>query len=268
MNIDPDAVYGWLTTYSIKIVGALLIFIIGKWLARHITNLIKKVMVARNVDTTLVDFLKSLIYYALLVVVVIAAVGQLGVNTASFLTVVGAAGLAIGLAMKDSLSNFAAGVMLIFFKPFRKGDFVNAGGVTGKVEKITMFNTEFCTPDNQQIFVPNSAILGKVITNVNAKATRRIDIVSGISYDDDIDKAKAILKELLAADERILKDPAPQIAVAELADSSVNLVVRPWVKTQDYWAVRFDLIENMKKQFDEADITIPYPQRDLHMYNE
>ena len=204
----------------------------------------------------------------LLVVVVIAAAGQLGINTTSFLTIVGAAGLAIGLALKDSLSNLASGVMLILFRPFGVGDVVTAGGVTGKVESITMFNTVLSTPYNQRVIVPNGSVTSNIITNVTANPTRRVDLVVGIGYGDNIAKAKEILAQLVSSDERILGDPAPTIAVSELADSSVNLVVRPWVKTEEYWDVYFSLTENIKTTFDKEGITIPYPQRDLHLFSE
>ncbi|MEC4677190.1 MAG: mechanosensitive ion channel domain-containing protein, partial [Nitrospirota bacterium] len=193
---------------------------------------------------------------------------QLGINTTSFLTIIGAAGLAIALALKDSLSNFASGVMLVLFRPFREGDVVTAAGMTGKVTNIAIFNTTLTTGDNQLVIVPNSAITANVITNVTANSTRRIDLVIGIGYNDDIAKAKKIIMRLIEADSRILKDPAPGIALAELADSSVNFNVRPWVKKEDYWAVRSDLMEQIKITFDEEGISIPYPQQDVHLFPE
>ena len=268
MNINVDAVMAWFSLYSIKIIGAVLIFIIGKWLARRIANLFAKLMAKNNVDQAVVGFLTNLSYYALLVVVIIAALGKLGINTTSFLAIVGAAGLAIGLALKDSLSNFAAGVMLVMFRPFTVGDVVSAAGITAKVEKITIFNTQFCTADNQLIIVPNNKILSDNITNINAKATRRIDLVVGISYSDDMTQTKEILEGLAKQDDRVLDDPAVTIAVSELADSSVNLVFRPWVKTEDYWGVRFDLTEKIKTSLDEAGISIPFPQQDVHLFVE
>ena len=180
----------------------------------------------------------------------------------------GAAGLAIGLALKDSLSNFAAGVMLVMFRPFTVGDVVSTAGITAKVEKITIFNTLFCTADNQLVIVPNNKIISDIITNINAKDTRRIDLVVGISYSDDMAQTKEILKGLAGDDDRVLDDPAVTIAVSELADSSVNLVFRPWVKTGDYWAVRFDLTEKIKISLDEAGISIPFPQQDVHLFVE
>ena len=266
MNINTEAIVAWISSYSINIIGALLIFIIGKWLSRRVANLIAKLLEKNNVDQTLTGFLKNLIYYALIVVVIIAAVGKLGINTTSFLTIVGAAGLAIGLALKDSLANFAAGVMLVLFRPFTIGDVVSTAGITAKVEKITIFNTMFCTPDNQLVIVPNNKIITDIITNINAKDTRRIDLVVGISYSDDMAQTKDILERLAKEDSRVLEDPAVTIAVSELADSSVNLVFRPWVKTEDYWTVRFDLTEKIKTVFDEAGISIPFPQQDVHLF--
>ncbi|MFH2092930.1 MAG: mechanosensitive ion channel domain-containing protein [Pseudomonadota bacterium] len=270
MNIDKaiDMLTLWATTYSVKIIAALIIFIIGKWLARKITSLITKLMEKSNVDITLTKFLDNILYYTLMIVVILAAAGQLGINTTSFLTIVGAAGLAVGLALKDSLSNFASGVMLILFRPYRVGDVVTAGGVTGGVAEIALFNTTLNTPDNQRVIVPNSSITSNVITNVTANPTRRVDLVIGISYDDDIKKAKDILESIIKEDSRVLDTPAYKIAVSELADSSVNIVVRPWVKTTEYWDVYFDLTEKIKTTFDAQGITIPYPQRDVHLYNE
>jgi small conductance mechanosensitive channel len=268
MNIDLNAVWLWLSAYSLNIIGAILIFIVGKWLSRRIANLLAKLLVKNNVDQTLVNFLSNLTYYTLVVLVVVAAAGRLGINTTSFLTIIGAAGLAVGLALKDSLSNFAAGVMLVLFRPFAIGDVVSVAGITAKVESINIFNTQFCSPDNQLIIVPNNKIISDIITNINTKATRRIDLVVGISYSDNMAQTKDILSGLAKEDSRILTDPAPTIAVAELADSSVNLVFRPWVKTADYWDVRFDLTEKIKNVLDDAGISIPFPQQDVHLFVE
>ena len=268
MDVNVGVIQQWISLYAFNIIGAILIFIVGKWLSRHIANLLAKLMEKNNVDVTLVNFLKNLAYYTLLVLVVVAAVGRLGVNTTSFLTIIGAAGLAVGLALKDSLSNFAAGVMLVLFRPFTVGDVVSTAGITAKVENITIFNTLFCTPDNQLVIVPNNKIISDIITNINAKDTRRIDLIVGISYTDDMVQTKDILERLAQEDSRVLKDPETTVAVAELADSSVNLVFRPWVKTSDYWAVRFDLTENIKNALDDAGISIPYPQQDVHLFVE
>lgn len=239
INIDKyiEMVTYWVTTYSVKILAALLILVIGKWLARRITNVITRLMEKNKVDITLVRFLDSIMYYSFMVMVVIAAAGQLGINTTSFLTIVGAAGLAIGLALKDSLSNFASGVMLVLFRPYRVNDYVDIGGVAGNVVSISLFTTELNTVDNQKVIVPNASITSNVITNVTANPTRRVDLVIGIGYNDDIKKAKEVIQGVLAEEKRILPEPAPLIAVSELADSSVNFVVRPWVKTGDYWGI-------------------------------
>ncbi len=267
MNIEQiiETVILLLSTYSIKILAAIAVYMIGKWISRKLSNILGKVLEKNRVEPTLINFLKNMAYYTLLVLVVVAAAGQLGIKITSFLTILGAAALAVGLALKESLSNFASGVMLAFFRPFREGDVVTAGGMTGKVTSIAIFNTTLTTPDNQVVIVPNSVITGNIITNVNCNATRRIDLVIGIGYGDNIGKAKAILTRLIEADARILKDPVPTIAVAELADSSVNFNVRPWVKTEDYWNVRSDLTEKIKLTFDEEGISIPYPQQDVHL---
>jgi len=256
----------WLFAHGPSILIALGILVVGRWLAMWLASIARKALTRGNVEVTLARFLAKLIYYALLAAVVIAAADQVGIETTSFLAIFAAAGLAIGLALKDSLSNFASGVMIILFGTFRVGDYVNAGGVSGSVQQIDIFSTILLTPDNQRIIVPNGLITSDVITNVNAEATRRIDLVVGIGYDDDIRKAKSTLESLVAADTRILKDPAPVVAVSELADSSVNLIVRPWVETQDYWGVKLDLIEEIKLTFDEEGISFPYPQQDVHMH--
>ncbi|MCK4426206.1 MAG: mechanosensitive ion channel [Deltaproteobacteria bacterium] len=272
MEIDfgkvADTLTVWVTQYSVKLVAAILIIIIGRWISKRISRLLGRLLEKNNVDVTLVRFVENLTYYALIVVVLIAAVGQLGINTTSFLTIVGAAGLAIALALKDSLSNFAAGVMLTLFRPFRVGDFVEAGGVTGTVHGITIFNTILDTIDNKRVIVPNGVVTSNVITNVTANTTRRVDLIIGISYDDDVAKAKEVLTGIIDAEKRILPDPAPKIAVSELGDSSVNFVVRPWVKTEDYWDVYFDLTEKIKITFDKEGISIPYPQQDIHLITE
>jgi small conductance mechanosensitive channel len=266
MNFDVNAIWPWITKYSFNIVGAILILIVGKWLSHRISRILSKLLERNKVDLALVNFLTSITYYTLLVLVVVAAAGRIGINTASFLTIIGAAGLAVGLALKDSLANFAAGVMLVLFKPFTIGDVVTAAGITAKVENINIFNTIFTTPDNQMIIVPNNKIMSEIITNINAKDTRRIDLTVGISYSDDMAKTKEILAGLAREDSRVLTDPAPAIAVAELADSSVNLVFRPWVKTADYWNVRFDLTEKIKNSLDAAGISMPFPQQDVHLF--
>lgn len=258
-----------ISEYALKIVIAVAIFYVGKWIVRKITDLVTKITrKTGKVDETLLKFLSNIIYYALMIVVILTALQQLGVNTTSFLAILGAAGLAIGLALKDSLSNFASGVMIILFRPFKIGDFINAGGVSGTVEEISIFNTILKTGDNQSLIVPNGSITSGTITNVNAKPTRRVDLLIGISYDDDIKKAKDILNDVVKSNDKVLVDEGVTVAVSELADSSVNFVVRAWVNTPDYWDVRFALIENIKITFDKEGITIPYPQQDVHHYNK
>lgn len=258
----------WLITHGPGILVALVILVVGRWLALWFAAIVKRAMMRGDVEETLSRFLGKLIYYSLLTAVVIAAADQAGINTTSFLAIMGAAGLAVGLALKDSLANFASGVMLILFRPFKVDDAVTVGGVTGTVRQIDIFSTIILTFDNQKFIIPNSSITSGVINNINAEPTRRIDLVVGIGYDDDIRLAKTTLEELVQDDDRILDDPAPTIAVSELGASSVNLVVRPWVNTPDYWNVRLDLTEKIKLTFDEKGISIPYPQQDVHMHQK
>ncbi len=260
-NMWDTLVLPWI----IKIALAVAIFYIGRIVVKMIVNFVEKFMASREMDEILVKFLCSILRWVLLLFVVIAALSQLGINTNSLVALLGAAGLAVGLSLQSSLGNFAAGVMLIVFRPFTKGDFVEAGGAMGVVEKISIFTTTMTTPDNKEVIVPNGAILGSNITNFSARPTRRVDMVFGISYDDDIRKAKALLEEIVAADERILAEPAPVVALSELADSSVNFIVRPWVNAPDYWAVLWDTTAAVKLKFDEAGISIPYPQMDVHL---
>lgn len=268
MMVDIAQVEKLAIAYGIKALTALLILVVGVWLAKRVTNYMLKLLVRHDVDITLAKFLKNILYYLAVAAVILAAAGQLGINTTSFLTVLGAASLAIGLALKDSLANFSSGVMLILFRPFKVGDVVVIAGETGKVEEITIFNTLLNTGDNQRKIIPNGKISNDTITNITANPQRRIDLVIGIGYDDDIRKAKETLLRLTREDARILESPAPTIAVSELGDSSVNLVVRPWVQTDDYWNVYFDLMENIKLTFDEEGISFPYPQQDVHLFKQ
>lgn len=254
------------TIYGLKAIIALLILFFGRIIAKILTKIVKQIMGRGKIDQTIINFTGSLTYIALMVFVIIAAMGQLGIQTTSFIAVIGAAGLAIGLALQGSLSNFAAGFMMIIFRPFTIGDFIEGGGVTGTVQEIGIFTTVLTTPDNKTVIVPNAKLTEGNIVNWTIKGTRRIDLVMGIGYDDDIDKAKQIMTDIVAADDRILKDPAAKIALMELADSSVNFMVRPWVKSSDYWDVRCNLLETFKKTFDANGISIPYPQRDVHLY--
>ena len=250
--------------WGIKIALALVIFYVGRMVVSIVVRSVEKLMLGREMDVILVKFLTSILRWVLLLFVVVAALSQLGIDTTSLVALLGAAGLAIGLSLQSSLSNFASGVMLILFRPFTKGDFVEAGGASGVVEKISILTTTMTTPDNKEVIVPNSSVFSNNITNYSARPTRRIDMVFGISYDDDIRKAKQVLEEIIAADDRVLADPAPTIALSELADSSVNFVVRPWVNAADYWAVLFDTNEQVKLRFDAEGISIPYPQMDVH----
>ncbi len=264
--------FGYLTglgaVWGLKILYALAIFIVGKWISKWLTNLSKKLMKKADVDETLTSFAGSLIYVLLMVFVILAALSKLGINTTSFIAILGAAGLAVGLALQGTLANIGAAVLIIIFKPFKVGDFVEAGGAIGVVEEINMFSTIFRTGDNKVVIVPNSAVIGGKITNYSAKDTRRVDWVFGIGYEDDLKLAKKILEDIIAGNEKVLKEPEPLVAVSELADSSVNFTVRAWVKSADYWSVYFDTIEKVKLTFDEKGISIPYPQLDIHQKKE
>jgi len=252
--------------WLVNITLALLVFVLGRWIARLLAGVAGRLMERAGLDAMLSGFVCSILNALLLLMVIIAALDQLGVDTTSFIALIGAAGLAVGLALQGSLQNFASGVLLIIFRPFKVGDFIEAAGVSGVVEEIGIFSTRMKTGDNREIIVPNGSIYAGTITNNSARDTRRIDLVFGIGYDDDLKQAKGIIQRLVEADERILSEPKPLIAVAELADASVNFVVRPWVKSGDYWAVRFSLIENVKLAFDKAGISIPYPQMDVHVH--
>jgi small conductance mechanosensitive channel len=266
MEAILDKIFQLLSVYGLKVLAAVAIFIVGRWVAKGVRKLVQRVMAKGKVDSTLVTFTANLAYIGLLAFVVIAALGQLGIQTTSFIAILGAAGLAIGLALQGSLSNFAAGFLLIIFRPFKVGDLIEGAGVFGVVEAIQIFTTQLKTADNKTVIVPNAKLTDDNIVNWTVKGTRRVDMVMGIGYEDDIDKARSLMADIIEADARILKDPAPQISVSELADSSVNFVVRPWVKVEDYWGVYFDLTEKIKKSFDSNGISIPYPQRDVHVY--
>jgi len=251
--------------YGLNVVAAIAIFIVGKFVARIIRNLIRKIMRKRELDEALAGFVSSIVYAAIMAFIVIAALSKLGIQTASFVAILGAAGLAIGLALQGSLSNFASGVLIIIFKPFRGGDYVSAGGCEGSIKDVGIFTTSILTVDNKLVIVPNSKIMGDTITNYSAQETRRVDLVAGVSYNDDIDHVKELLLKILAEDARVLSDPAPFAGLLEMADSSVNFTVRAWVKSDDYWNVFFDTNEKIKKTFDAENISIPYPQLDVHM---
>ena len=254
--------------FGINVVIALAIFYLGKMVISLVVRGIRKVMQRQEVDKTLETFVCNLVRMVLLVIVIIAAIGQLGIQTTSFIAIFGAAGLAVGLALQGSLSNFAAGVLIVLFRPYRVGDFIEAAGISGVVEQVQILTTILKTGDNKQIIVPNGQIMDSIITNYSANDKRRVDMVVGVSYDDDLDKVRSTIEELIAAEERVLEEPACTIAVSALADSSVNFVVRPWVKTADYWGVMFDLTEAIKKRFDKEGISFPFPQQDVHLFVE
>lgn len=254
--------------FIINLITAVAIFFIGKKVAQWLTYGSVRMMETSKVDATLIKFLKSLIFIGLMVVVIIAALGALGINTTSFAAILAAAGLAVGMALKDTLGNFAAGVMIILFKPYKVGDFVEIAGTSGTVEEIHIFNTLMKTGDNIQMYIPNGSVIKGKISNYSAKPTRRVDLVVGCGYNDDLKAVKEFLHSLVDDHEKIAKDPAPVIAVSELADNSVNFVMRAWVQSADYWAVKWDLTEKIKLGFDEKGFSIPYPQRDVHLHQE
>ena len=268
LGLDPAQLTELLWSWGVQVVAALAIFVVGRWIARRIATGVAMASERANVDPTLTNFLRSVIYMGLLVMVILAAVQQLGVQATSFFAILGAAGLAIGLALKDSLANFSSGVMLILFRPFKAGDFIEAGGASGTVVEISIFNTIIRTGDNRIVIVPNSQIYAGSITNFSAETTRRIDLVFGIGYDDNVVRAKEIMQSVMDSDDRILKDPAPTIMMLELADSSVNFAVRPWVASGDFSAVRGDLLEGVKKALEDNGLSIPYPQQDVHMISQ
>lgn len=263
-----DKIMDFVLVFGVKVLAAIVILVVGLWVAKRIKAIFVRVLQKKEVDPTLVGFFSSMLYGALVIFIAIAAISKLGVQTTSFVAVIGAAGLAVGLALQGSLSNFASGVLLILFKPFKAGDVVKAGGELGVVVEVGILTTELKTPDNVKIIMPNSSIMGGAITNISAHPTRRVDMVVGVGYGDDLNKAKQIIEDLLAADERVLKDPAVTVAVSNLGDSSVDFVVRPWVNAADYWAVKFDFTKAVKEKFDEEGISIPYPQTDVHLFKE
>jgi small conductance mechanosensitive channel len=259
---------GWLAAYVPNMIFAIIIFVVGRWIARIVSNIIEKALRRAHVDVTLSTFAKHLIYASILVFFIVAAMGKLGIETASFAVVIGAAGLAIGLALQGSLSNFAAGVLLIIFKPVKVGDFVEIAGTKGTVTEVEVFNTIINTPDNIRTIIPNSHVTGANISNYTANGTRRVDLVFGISYENDIRKARLVIMDVLTKEKRVLPDPEPFVGVLELAESGINLAVRPWVKVADYWDVFFALNENIKLALEAAGMTIPFRQVDVHLVKD
>ena len=269
INLDVNRYYDlaiqYGTEYGLKIIGALIIFFVGKAVAKGLRDLTEKALTLQKVEATLIHFARSTVYYALMAVVLLAAIGNLGIQTTSFMAILGAAGLAVGLALKDTLANIGSAVIILVFRPFKVGDYVNAGGAEGTVDKISLFTTTISPVDNRLIIVPNSAITAGNITNFSTKPIRRVDHTVGIAYDEDIKKAKEIMYGVIAKSKHTLSDPEPLVAVKELADSSVNFTVRAWVNSADYWPAYFEIIEEVKYALDEAGITIPFPQMDIHM---
>jgi small conductance mechanosensitive channel len=266
MQQTVQLVVDLLSAWGLKLLGAIALLVLGRMAAGWARRAVRRGLERTRVEPTLIPFVSGLTYYLFLAVVVVAVLGMVGIQTASLLAVFGAAGLAVGLALQGTLSNFASGVMLLIFRPFQVGDYIEAAGVAGSVQSIGMFSIELNTPDNVRILVPNSQVYGETIKNYAANPTRRNDITVGISYDDDIDVAIATIRSVLDVDERVLAEPETVIAVSELGDSSLNIVVRPWCKKEDYWGLRFDLIRTLKERLESAGCSIPYPQRDVHLF--
>lgn len=261
-----EPLIGLVSSWGLQVIGAVAVLIVGRMVCGALRRGTRRALERSSVDATLIPFISSGVYYLALTVVALAVLSLFGIQTASVIALLGAAGLAVGLAMQGTLSNFAAGVMLLVFRPFKVGDYVEAGGIAGSVQEIGIFSTILHTPDNVKITVPNSGIYGNTIKNYSANDTRRNDLVIGISYSDDIARAMETIRKVLASDSRVLEDPKPLVAVAELADSSVNLVVRPWCRREDYGALRFDLTRKLKEELEAAGCSIPFPQRDVHVH--
>ncbi|GHC38701.1 mechanosensitive ion channel family protein [Aidingimonas halophila] len=255
------------TGFAINLIAAIAIFVVGRWIAKLLHQLTVKAMKRAETDPLIVTFIGNIFYVVLMFAVVLAAISQIGIQTTSLIAVIGAAGLAVGLALQGALANFAAGVMVVLFRPYKVGDYVEAGGVSGTVDEVQTFNTELNTPDNRRIIVPNGQMLSGAITNYSTHATRRVDLVVGVSYDDDIDTVRRVLESVVADDSRVLEDPAPNIRISALNDSSVDWIVRPWVTAADYWDVYWGMTEEIKRRFDREGIRIPFPQQDMHVYH-
>ena len=274
-ELSTDQLSGYMDTavelamnYGPKLLLAIIVLIVGLWIVNRVVRVMGAGMERSNTEPTLARFLSSLVSIGLKALLLISVASMIGIETTSFIAILGAAGLAVGLALQGSLANFAGGVLVLLFKPFKVGDFVEAQGVAGSVSEIQIFNTVVRTGDNKTIIIPNGAISNGIITNYSAQETRRVDFVFGIGYDDDIGKAKSTLERLFSQDERTLDDPAVLIVVSELADSSVNITVRAWVQASDYWGLYFDMLERVKQTFDAEGISIPYPQRDVHVHQQ
>jgi small conductance mechanosensitive channel len=263
-----DAIKGLLQLvpmYALRLLAAIAIIVVGRWIAKYLRGLVQRMLAKRETDAAVVSLAASVTYVLLMMAILLAALGQLGVQVTTFVAILGAAALAIGLALQGSLANLAAGVLLLIFRPFKAGDLIEAAGVIGVVEEMHIFTTQLRTGDNRLVIVPNAKLTGDNMINYTAKDTRRVDMVIGVGYGEDLQRVKAVLGEILSADERVLDDPEPTIAVLELADSSVNFAVRPWTRTPDYWGVYFDTMETVKTRFDAEGISIPFPQQDVHL---
>ncbi|WP_348815543.1 mechanosensitive ion channel [Halomonas sp. H10-59] len=270
-KLDVEALIEFASTtglqFLINLVAAAAIFIIGRWVAKAVHRVVVKGMQRADVEPLLVKFLGNILYALLLTFVILAAISRIGIQTASLIAVIGAAGLAVGLALQGSLANFAAGVMVIIFRPYRIGDYVEAGGVSGTVEDVQIISTELSTPDNRKIIVPNGQMMSGAVVNYSAHATRRVDLTVGVGYDDDIDTVRRVLESVVADDPRVLSEPAPNIRMNVMGDSAITWIVRPWVQASDYWDVYWEMTEEIKRRFDREGISIPFPQRDVHLYH-
>jgi small conductance mechanosensitive channel len=261
-----ESLIALVSVWGLRVVGAIAVLVVGRWIAVLLQRAAVRGLERVKTDPILTPFLAGMVYYATIAVVLIAVLGLFGIETTSLVAVLGAAGLAIGLALQGTLSNFSSGVMLMVFRPFTKGNFVEVAGTKGAVQEIGIFTTVLNTPDNVRIIVPNSSIYGATITNYSAYDTRRNDLVIGVSYGDDLATAEGVIRRVLEGDERVLADPPLQVAVSELGDSSVNFVVRPWCRSEDYWQLRFDLTRRLKEELEAAGCSIPFPQRDVHLF--
>jgi small conductance mechanosensitive channel len=271
-DLDLQALSSQLTSllsvYGLKVIGAIVVLIIGRFFAGGVRRATRRALKRSNVDATLIPFITGMVYWLAMAFVVVAVLGLFGIPTASFVAVLGAAGLAVGLAMQGTLSNFAAGVMLLIFRPFKVGDLVETAGTLGKVEEIGIFATQLNTLDNVRVIISNSTVYGDKISNYTTNEIRRVDLTVGVSYGDDLELAKQTILAVVTGHENVLKDPAPQVEVVEMADSSVNFIVRPWCVTEDYWRVYFDVTQGCKERLEAAGCSIPFPQRDVHLFPE
>lgn len=260
-----NAAWSFLQVYGWSILGAIITFIVGWWLIQIVLKILVKVLEKSKIEKSLVGFLRTLSDFLLKMILIITTLSMVGVDMTPFFAILGGLAIAVGIALKDSLGNFAAGVMILFFKPFKVGDYIETSGVSGSVLEIQIMTTVLKTPDNKHIIIPNGKVVTSVITNYSREETRRLNLVFGVGYESDMEKVRGLLKEIIESDERILKEPAPQILMSELANSSVNFSVRMWTKASDYWNVNFDMNEKVFKVFNDNGINIPYPQVDVHI---